>query len=71
MCEQEITMEEERFSTVEDIVQMLGVHDETVRRWLRTKKLRGCMLRPKADYRVRPTDLEAFLETKANTAAPN
>jgi excisionase family DNA binding protein len=57
-------MTEERWLTVEDIVDMLKVHEQTVRRWLRAGQLRGVLLGRKAGYRVRESDLEAFLEAR-------
>ena len=55
---------DERWFTVEEIVDLLKVHEQTVRRWLREGQLRGVLLGRKAGYRVRESDLEAFLETK-------
>ena len=57
-------MEDERFYTVEDIVRILQVHEETVRRWLREGELKGFSLGRKSGYRVRPTDLEAFIRQR-------
>jgi excisionase family DNA binding protein len=57
-------MTEERWLTVEDIVDMLKVHEQTVRRWLREGELRGVLLGRKAGYRIRESDLEAFLEAR-------
>ncbi len=54
-------MTEERWYTVEEIVDLLKVHEQTVRRWLRDGQLRGVLLGRKAGYRVRATDLDAFL----------
>jgi excisionase family DNA binding protein len=54
-------MVDERWLTVEEIVALLKVHEQTVRRWLRTGELRGVLLGRKAGYRIRASDLEAFL----------
>jgi len=54
-------MAEERWLTVEEIVDLLKVHEQTVRRWLRDGQLRGVLLGRKAGYRIRESDLEAFL----------
>ena len=57
-------MTEERWLTVEEIVDMLKVHEQTVRRWLREGELRGVLLGRKAGYRVRESDLAAFLQAR-------
>jgi len=57
-------MTEERWFTVEEIVDLLKVHEQTVRRWLREGELRGVLLGRKAGYRIRESDLEVFLEAR-------
>ena len=57
-------MANEQWLTVEDIVELLKVHEQTVRRWLREGQLRGVLLGRKAGYRVRASDLEAFLAAR-------
>jgi excisionase family DNA binding protein len=54
-------MQDERWYTVEEIVVMLKIHEQTVRRWIREGQLQAVMLGRKAGYRVRARDLEAFL----------
>lgn len=56
--------------TVANIADRLGIDDDTVRGWLATKQLRGVNVAKnpngkKARWRVRETDLEAFLERRA------
>jgi excisionase family DNA binding protein len=49
--------------TVDQVAERLQVNSETVRRWLRLKRLRG--LRPggtRMGWRVSEADLAAFLE---------
>lgn len=55
---------------VSEVAQEVGVTEETVRRWLRRKELRGILLGRKVGYRVRTNDLQAFLEARANWNAP-
>ena len=55
----------DRWLTVEDITTMLHVHEQTVRRWLREGHLRGVLLGRKAGYRVRESDLNAYLDSRA------
>jgi excisionase family DNA binding protein len=57
--------EEEKMLTTRDIARRLGVNEDTARRWLRAGKLRGISLGAgKAGYRVRESDLEAFLKAR-------
>lgn len=58
-------MAEDRWLTIEEITQMLSVHEQTVRRWIREGQLPGVLLGRKAGYRIRESDLNAFLETRA------
>ncbi len=57
-------MTDERWYTVEEIVDMLKVHEQTVRRWLKEGELRGVLLGRKAGYRIRSSDFEAFLAAR-------
>ena len=61
-------MHEEWF-TVEQIARRLQVHPDTVRRWLRDGRLRGRNFGGKTGYRVRASELEAFLEGEPDTKA--
>jgi excisionase family DNA binding protein len=54
-------MAEDRWLTVAEIVERLRVHEQTVRRWLRSGELPGRALGRKAGWRVRETDLEEFM----------
>ncbi len=54
-------MIEERWYTVEEIVDMLKVHEQTVRRWLREGELHGVLLGRKAGWRIRASELARFL----------
>jgi excisionase family DNA binding protein len=49
--------------TVEEIAARVKVTPETVRRWLRTRRLRGMRLSDKAGWRVRASELERFLDS--------
>ncbi len=50
----------EKLLTVEQAAELLAVTPNTVREWLRTGQLKGVKL--KKMWRVRESDLEAFLE---------
>ena len=49
--------------TVWDVANGMRIGEETVRRWLRSGKLRGICLSRKAGWRIRESDLYAFLDT--------
>ena len=57
-------MEMETWLSVQDIVARLGVHEQTVRRWIKTGELAGYALGDRAGYRVSPEDLHAFMERR-------
>ena len=52
---------DEKWLTVEQVAEIASVHEQTVRRWLRAGLLRGHLISRRAGYRVRQTDLSAFL----------
>ena len=61
-----VTMVEEVLLTVPEVAERLRVSEDTVREWLRKKRLRG--YRPggtKAGWRVRASDLQRFIEESA------
>lgn len=47
--------------TVEEAAARLRVHTETVRRWLRSGKLRGHLLSERAGYRIPAGEVERLL----------
>lgn len=57
-------IEDDRFYTIADIVDLLQVHEQTVRRWLKQGELRGTMLGRKAGYRIAGGDLRAFIDER-------
>ncbi|CCF85558.1 helix-turn-helix domain-containing protein [Nitrolancea hollandica] len=57
-------MEHETWYTIAEIVDMLKVHEQTVRRWIKTGELPAVALGRKAGYRIRKRDLDAFLEER-------
>ncbi len=51
--------------TVQDITQILKVHEESVRRWIRSGDLPAILLgSTKGGYRVRRSDLDQFIDEK-------
>jgi excisionase family DNA binding protein len=55
-------MADERWFTVEQIADLLQVHPETVRSWLRAGRLKGRAFGGKTGWRIRESELNAFLE---------
>ncbi len=53
--------------TVEEVARRLATSEETIRRWLRSGRLRGVRLgATRAGWRVSEADLAAFLSERAN-----
>lgn len=50
--------------TVQEIADRLKLHEQSIRRWLRSGELHGALLGDRAGYRVRVADLEAFLRQR-------
>lgn len=57
-------MDDERWYTVEEIADTLKVHEQTVRRWLKSEELHGVLLGRKAGWRIRASELERFLDER-------
>jgi len=55
----------ERLLTVQEVVDRLQVHEQTVRRWLRSGELHGYSLGRKSGWRIRESDLDKFLEARS------
>jgi excisionase family DNA binding protein len=60
---------DETWYTVEEIAKRLKVHEQTVRRWLREGSLRGRSFGGKTGWRVRDSELRAFLDVESEKAA--
>ena len=58
--------EQEQWLTVQDITRRLQVHEETVRRWIRSGELPAILLgSAKGGYRIREIDYDRFIEEQA------
>lgn len=55
-------MEQDRRLTVEEAAEQLGVHPQTLRRWLRDDQIIGTMLSRQAGYRIKQSEVEFVLE---------
>lgn len=53
----------ERWYTIKQIVEALGVHEQTVRTWIREGSLPAKLFGRRGGYRIRASDYEAFLES--------
>jgi len=58
-------MAEEQWHDVKYIVNLLQVHEQTVRRWIKTGELPAILFGRKGGYRVKASDLQAFLDRQA------
>ena len=58
-------MEMDRWLTVAQVAEMLQVHEETVRRWLRQGRLEGQNFSGRTGYRIRQSAVEAFMHAEA------
>ncbi len=54
-------MVDERWLTVAQASEVLQIHPETLREWLRLQRIPATLLSRRAGYRIRASDLEAFL----------
>jgi excisionase family DNA binding protein len=62
--EQEEQEHPREWLTVQQVADVLQVHEETVRRWIREGELPVLDLGRKAGYRIRPADLEAYIAAR-------
>lgn len=53
-------MQKQQWLYIKDIVEDLSVHEETVRTWIKQKKL--IAYRFGREYRIKPEDYQKFLE---------
>jgi len=56
---------DDQLKTVQQVAERLQVHQETVRKWLRDGELVGINLGGKSGWRIRVSEVEAFLERRA------
>ncbi len=57
-------MSKDEFLNVEQVADELGVHVETVRKWIREKQLNAVYLGRRGGYRIRRSALEDFLRRR-------
>ncbi len=52
----------ERFYNLAEVAERLQVSDRTVRRWIKSRALPA--YKPGREYRIRPSDLDQFVEAR-------
>ena len=55
--------------TVADVCGRIGVHEQTVRGWIRTGELKAHKFGSRIGYRIRLADYEDFLRRRSTTGA--
>jgi excisionase family DNA binding protein len=53
---------EREYVTVDEAADRIGVHPQTVRRWLRTEQMLGTLISRTAGYRIPKDEVERVLE---------
>ena len=57
-------MNKDEWMNVEQVADELGVHVETIRKWIREKQLNAVSLGRRGGYRIRRSALEDFLHRR-------
>jgi excisionase family DNA binding protein len=57
-------MNKDELLDVEHVAEELGVHVETIRKWIREKQLNAVSLGRRGGYRIRRSALEDFLRKR-------
>lgn len=61
---------DEAYVTVDRAAELLGVHPQTVRRWLRSGQIHGTMLSRQAGYRIRASEIAHVLNEGLRQGKP-
>lgn len=60
----EAGLTEQRLLTVAEVAERLKLNPETIRRWIRSRKLRGVLMGGKrGGYRIRESDIQELLNS--------
>lgn len=62
-------MADEKWMTVPEVAELLRIHPETVRQWLREGRLTGVRISRRAGWRISDRDLNEFLSRDEGKAA--
>jgi excisionase family DNA binding protein len=57
-------MADQTWLSVQDVVETLGVHEQTVRRWIKSGELTAYLLGDRAGYRIAAADFQAFMNRR-------
>jgi excisionase family DNA binding protein len=57
-------MNKDEWMNVEQVADELGVHVETIRKWIREKQLNAVSLGRRGGYRIRRSALEDFMRRR-------
>ncbi len=52
---------EAQFVTVDEAAERIGVHSQTIRRWLRSGQMLGTLINRQTGYRIRKDEVERVL----------
>jgi len=53
--------QQQEYVTVEQAAQRIGVHEQTVRRWLRSGQMEGTLITRQTGYRIRRDEVDRVL----------
>jgi excisionase family DNA binding protein len=57
--------QDEQMLTIKQVARRMNVDEKTVRRWIQRGELRAINIgRLRPEYRIRPSDLERFIENR-------
>ncbi len=62
-------MSQEKLMKAKDVAERLDVHEETVRKWLRTGEMQGVFLGRRGGYRISEEALAAFEASRTKKLA--
>ena len=57
-------MADQTWLSVQDVVEKLDVHEQTVRRWIKSGELTAYLLGDRAGYRIAAADLQVFMDRR-------
>jgi excisionase family DNA binding protein len=61
-------VDQEQYSTIDEVAERLQVSDQTIRRWIKSGRLAA--YKPGREWRIKTEDLERFLEARSSPKAP-
>ena len=55
-------MDDARLCSIQEAADLLGVHHQTVRKWIKAGHLRAGRVTPQSVWRIRRCDIEALIQ---------